>query len=464
MMPASSFPLFLVATLWTVTATPAQNCAGATTGKVPLTDLGTGSYQGFPGGLYPTGLNTMPAAHAAAGLQQAQAVQPLDAAGQPNATGRIVLVSIGMSNTTQEFSTWVPISNADPQRNGRVTVVDCAQGGQDAPTIANPNANFWTVCVQRLTNAGVTAQQVQVAWLKEAVAGPQGGGVFPGHALQLQGYLATIAQNLKLKFPNIRLCYLSSRIYAGYATTTLNPEPYAYESGFSVRWVIEQQIAGSAALNFDPANGPVLAPWLAWGPYMWADGTNPRGDGLTWMCADFQPDGTHPGPAARAKVAGMLDSHFRTAPTATPWYLGGGGGSQQALFALYGSGCPDGTGPILMRSNGLPFLGNSAFRIGLSDARAGIPALLFLGLTRGNIALDPACTLLVDPLQLIAVLTLATGPGGSALVPLPVPADPSLQGGVAVAQWLAVDDQAPGLQFLGGGAMSAGAQLRLGTQ
>ena len=95
----------------------AQNCAGATTGKVPLTDLGTGSYQGFPGGLYPAGLNTMPASHAAAGLQQAQAVQPLDAAGQPNAAGRIVLVSIGMSNTTQEFSTWVPISNADPQRN-----------------------------------------------------------------------------------------------------------------------------------------------------------------------------------------------------------------------------------------------------------------------------------------------------------------------------------------------------------
>ena len=41
---------------------------------------------------------------------------------------------------------------------------------------------------------------------------------------------------------------LSSRIYAGYAVTPLNPEPYAYESAFSVRGLIQQQMAGGKTL------------------------------------------------------------------------------------------------------------------------------------------------------------------------------------------------------------------------
>ena len=55
--------------------------------------------------------------------------------------------------------------------------------------------------------------------------------------------------------PNVKLAYLSSRTYGGYATTPLNPEPYAYESGFSVKWLIEGQLKGEAALNYDPGEG-----------------------------------------------------------------------------------------------------------------------------------------------------------------------------------------------------------------
>src|SRR5882672_3085447 len=81
-------------------ASPAGPVAPA---RVPLSDLGAGTYKGFTGGLYPAGTNSVPAAHAAAGLARAQGIAPLDTAGTPNAGGRIVLLSIGMSNTTQEF-------------------------------------------------------------------------------------------------------------------------------------------------------------------------------------------------------------------------------------------------------------------------------------------------------------------------------------------------------------------------
>ena len=70
----------------------------------PINDLGTGLYLNqFQGGLYQNGSNTVPAAHEAAGLQRAAAIQPLNTQGQPDANGKYVMISIGMSNTTDEF-------------------------------------------------------------------------------------------------------------------------------------------------------------------------------------------------------------------------------------------------------------------------------------------------------------------------------------------------------------------------
>ena len=66
---------------------------------------------------------------------------------------------------------------------------------------------------------------------------------FPADAQASQSDLRAVCQILQSKYPNIRICYLSSRIYAGYATTSLNPEPFAYQSGFAVKWLIESQIA-----------------------------------------------------------------------------------------------------------------------------------------------------------------------------------------------------------------------------
>lgn len=298
----------------------AQNCAQTSVGLTPLDELGTDTYQGFQGGLYPGGANAIPEAHRVDGLAQATAVVPRNTSGQPDsANGKIVLLSIGMSNCTQEFSRFVLMANADPLKHPRVQPVDGAQGGQTAAIIQNPNANFWTVVDQRLATANATREQVQVIWFKDADASPTSG--FPAHALTLKQEFVAIMQVIGDKFPNARLCYVASRIYAGYATTTLNPEPYAYEQGFSMKWMIEDQIGGAAALNFDPARGPVEAPWLAWGTYNWADGLTPGTGGLTWACSDLSAsDGTHPSLAGANKVASRLANFLRTEPTAASWY------------------------------------------------------------------------------------------------------------------------------------------------
>lgn len=298
---------------------PMQGCACVSTGLVPLTDMGSLTYMGEDGGLYGGGSNVRPSAHDAAGLALAQAVVARNAMGNPDPNGRYVFISVGMSNTTQEFSQFVPLANTDASKDPALTVVDGAQGGQTASVWANPTANAWTVLDQRLAQAMVTPAQVAVAWVKLANAGPM--GAFPTYAQALQANMATVAQNLTDRYPNLKLAYFSSRIYAGYATTALNPEPYSYESGFSVRWLLLDQIGGSAQLNYDPNMGAVQAPWLAWGPYLWADGLNPRCDGMTYLCTDLQMDGTHPSNTGQQKVAQMLLDFVTTDTTARQWYL-----------------------------------------------------------------------------------------------------------------------------------------------
>jgi hypothetical protein len=312
---ASGVAIFLISA---ISFSVAQDCTRTSVGFKPMAELGAGTYKGYQGGLYPRGQSQRPVAHDSAGRAIALQIKPLNASGTPDATsGKIVLLSIGMSNATQEFSAFKSIADADPTRNPRLTIVDGAQGGQTAAIIDDPTANFWTVVDQRLTSAGVTRQQVQVVWLKEADAGPT--QAFPTHALTLQNEMEVIARILKSKFPNVRIAYVSSRTYGGYATTTLNPEPFAYETGFSVKWMIEKQINGDTSLAYSGAN--VRSPWLSWGPYLWVDGTTLRADGFTWQCTDCQTDGTHPSQSGQTKVANLLLSFFKSDPTATSWFL-----------------------------------------------------------------------------------------------------------------------------------------------
>jgi hypothetical protein len=293
---------------------------GSSTGLIPICDLRDGYYKDYQGGLYPAGTNLRPALHDSIGLAASKMILPLDSDGNYNElSGRYVFLSIGMSNTTQEFSLFKQLADADISRNPKLVIVDGAQGGQTAAAISNPNAAFWTNIEQRLQNAGVSSKQVQICWVKEADAGPTQG--FPAYANSLSNELGVIARILKQKYPKINIAYYSSRTYGGYATSNLNPEPYAYESGFSVKWLIEKQIKGDQDLICTGDNPK--SPWLAWGPYLWADGMNPRSDGLTWSIDDFvQSDRTHPSAeSGRKKVAEILLKFVKTDETAKNWFL-----------------------------------------------------------------------------------------------------------------------------------------------
>jgi len=274
---------------------------------VPLTEL-TGGYKGQDGGLYGGGKNEPPADLQARAAKAVSEVRPLSADGKPDASGKIALLSIGMSNTTMEFSQFVQKAAADPRKAANVVVVDGAQGGKDATAWATADAAPWKVAEERLKKAGVTPQQVQVIWIKQALIRPQAG--FPAEADRLRDRIAEDLKLAKEKYPNLRLVFLSSRTYGGYATTQLNPEPYAYESAFAVRRLIQEQAKDAGS------------PVLLWGPYVWAAGKTPnKADGFYYAPEDVAGDGTHPSPSGRDKVAGQLLKFFTSDPNARPWFV-----------------------------------------------------------------------------------------------------------------------------------------------
>ena len=256
----------------------------------------------------------------------------------------------------------------------RLVIANGAAGGQTAGTWDSPaDANYNRVRDNVLTPQGVTEAQVVSAWVKVANAQPT--SALPNanaDANALVAQMGNIVRAMKVRYPNLAIVFLSSRIYAGYASSTLNPEPYAYESAFAVKWLIEAQIQQKSPNGqIDPIAGDLdfngVAPWLAWGPYLWADGLMPRGDGVTWACNELQADGTHPSQAGQTKVGGMLLDFMLQSRFAAPWFRADGGrcprdfdgdgdvGTDrdiEAFFACLGGDCCASCGPADFNGDG----------------------------------------------------------------------------------------------------------------
>jgi len=340
--------LFLLAPIRPAPAQADKICEGEFVSvSEPLNDLGSGEYvrmeegaTGYTGGLYPGGGNSRPADHETAGLAVAAQIQPLNQDGDPAAGGRIVMISVGMSNAAFEFAEFAKLADNDAERNPSLRVINGAQPGKVTIYWRDPQAATWDYVDEQVISAGLSPAQVQVAWVKNVRGG---GGEFPEKQQDIQSDLAIIARNLKIRYPNIKIAYFSTRTRSYKYWTGISPEPVAFESGFAVKWLIEQQIEGDPALNFDPAAGPVVAPFLSWGPYLWIDGENERSDGLVWLQEDLQKDCTHPSELGVDKVAKQLMNFFKSDSTARVWFLAAAGPSlteRVYLPSFNGSGAP----------------------------------------------------------------------------------------------------------------------------
>jgi hypothetical protein len=238
-----------------------------------------------------------------------------------------VLLLVGMSCARASALQFIQDAYADPSINPNLVIVSAAMPRASAYLWSGSTFGGWTDITDFfLPQNGVTANQVVAAWVLTTDGDIP--GVFPGDMVQLQAEFESIAQNLHSLFPNLTMAFYTSRFYAGYGNGqpgTVSPEPYAYESAFAVRGMIQDQLNGLASMNYNPANGTVKAPWVAWGDYDWANGLNARPDGFAWNCQDFMlNNGEHNSPPGSEKDANLMLNFFRTNDATVPWFLAQG--------------------------------------------------------------------------------------------------------------------------------------------
>ena len=307
-----------------------------TANLVPFNDLGPRPYDyGYFGGLWEDGSNTIPADHLAAGLERARRIQPLDANGKPSPNGKIVFLAAGFAETQKIFDDFTAAAKSDPRfKSDSVVFANAAVPGYETWRWAQPwDSNYNRVKNYVLAPARVTEKQVQAVWMEVVTNTPYSPlPIQDSDAYRLKGDIAYALRTLKEKYPNLQIVYLSSRVYGGYATTSWNPEPYAYEAVLSVRWIVVGQVLTmrQAAIGpyWDTRIGDInyekgIAPWTTWGPYLWANGTTPRSDGLTWERADFESDGETISERGAAKASNLMLRFFLHEPTAAGWLTTG---------------------------------------------------------------------------------------------------------------------------------------------
>ena len=302
-------------------------CHLVTTCLVPITEMGLNTYLGFEGGLYGKGSNIRPSEHTQKGIAIANSIVPLDQSGNPdNANGKIVMASVGLSNSNFEFNEYLKLVAVDQTKDPLLTTVNSAIPGYSITdwipetNVKDPSA--WDIVHDQYNSLDVSQEQVQVIWLKHTTRNSAFLGGFEKQMDTLTYLYKKLIPILMTEFPNLKMAYISSRTRAySFDPATTDPEPYAYGSGFAVRNIVMGQINGDTALNYDSQKGTVNAPWMSWGPYLWANG-EPREDGFVWNCEDTKSDFMHPSnDFGSPKVAQLLFDFFTTDETSTIWYF-----------------------------------------------------------------------------------------------------------------------------------------------
>jgi hypothetical protein len=316
--------------LFATTISAQTDCSNTSTGNIPLNDLGEHTFMGYQGGLYPGGANVMPFDHSAAGNQIGKSIKPLNADGAVDwENGVVIFAAFGASTAGNTFGTFKKLVKQDTtgKYNPCLAFVDLTFGGKGLETMQPPGQHWYWYAMQDsvLAPAGFTREQVQIAWMK---SGSKDDSIveFPLQADSIyQKYVRAVIR-LKDSFPNLKILYLTSHAYGGYAGEESNNveiagEPASYYGGFSVKWLIEDQINGDVTLKF--SNPGAEAPWMAWAPYYWADGTTPREtDGLTWECSDYSlyGGGFHLSNEGKEKEANMLIQFLYNDASSKKWF------------------------------------------------------------------------------------------------------------------------------------------------
>jgi len=169
------------------------------TGMAPLTELGTEKYKGEDGGLYGGGKNEPPAEHLAAVMNASRKSSRSAKRGSPPRMEKSCSWASACRTRLRNFRCFKQSADNDADKAGNLVIVD---GAQAARREAVERRSSFQVVEQRLANQHVTAEQVQVAWVKQANMGPR--GELQEHGKELQKDMEVLLRLLKKHYPNLQ--------------------------------------------------------------------------------------------------------------------------------------------------------------------------------------------------------------------------------------------------------------------
>lgn len=286
---------------------------------IPLNDLGTGSFQGYQGGLYPGGKNNPSGTYANDLLSTSNSIVPIDVLGNSAPTnGYIVFISLGGSTGGKNMTALIDKTKDNPLTNSRLKLMNGNQPAQRATLsgIADPNNIYWAHVSQILSGHKSSFKQVQLVYLEtdDGVTTSK----FPDRPNIIKGKIEACMRTMLKKFPNLKLVYLLGRTRTFSNTKTpWNTEPAPYEFGWACKWAIEDQINGVPGTEYKGANK--VAPMATWGFYQWADSLPRTTDKFYWRFSETK-DGLHANEAGQDTLSKRFQNFLLTDPYANIWY------------------------------------------------------------------------------------------------------------------------------------------------
>ncbi len=318
--------IFAIVLLLPFTSLLAQkDCNLPSRGWTPLPEMGNTKFNGYPGGLYAGSKNTPSGQYLKDAMDLAKTIVPLDTAGNPSPNGSIVLAGVGASNPRTEFEAFTSIAAGSGNTNARLRMLNTCIGGQGVQKMNVATDNYWKSAFKMLDSMQLSAKQVQVAWIETDNTGSKDTN-FPSAPLALVGDLKLLLQTLKIKFPNLKLCYLSARAYSGWAPPNGSGvgggllAPRDYYNGWAIKWLIDSAALGAKGLEYKGAT--VSVPMPLYGSYNWTNAGQTRKDGFSLDCnTDVGSDGLHLTAAGEQKIGQNIYNTFAADTTAKLWFL-----------------------------------------------------------------------------------------------------------------------------------------------
>ena len=296
-----------------------SNIVYTDTAKLPLNDLGTGTFYGYTGGLYPGGSNTASGTYADDLLATCANMIPLDTFGNPSSKpiAKILFISMGGSTGGKNMTALKAKTTNNPATYSKLHLMNCNQEGYNAyiNAIADPNNVYWNHVTQVVQGNKGSYRQVQIIYLETDDSTTK--ATFPERPLTVKKDLEACMRTLKYKFPNLKIVYLLARTRTFGTNNLPNREPSPYYFGWACKWLIEDQINGVPGTEYKGDN--VVAPMVAWGFYQWALTTPRITDGFYWLQSETK-DNLHATTAGQDTLATHFQNFLLTDPFASKWY------------------------------------------------------------------------------------------------------------------------------------------------